>query len=160
MYCRALPTVALINPMLWYGLLTPALNALGYYFDEFVDADGKLPGKCRALPQNMSAGNYDDGYADYGRLIDVYVRGALYSRNSTWAAAYEPAAARMADYMVRLRQQAVEDRTNTQGLIWGPAEHDRCHDPGEAMICCRFHRFLCVSFANSTATAFCRLLFR
>jgi hypothetical protein len=70
----SLTTLALLNPMLWFGLVTPALDALGYYLDRFVSVDGQLPGKCRALPANMTVGNFDDGYADYGRIIDLYVR--------------------------------------------------------------------------------------
>ena len=52
-----------------------------------------------------------------------------YSHNASWAAAHGGAVARMADYLVRLRRHATADRHSTRGMIWGPAEHDRCHDP-------------------------------
>ena len=64
-----------------------------------------------------------------GRIIDLYVRAVQYSRNATWAEAHGASVARLADFLVRLRRHAEADREMTSGLIWGPAEHDRCHDP-------------------------------
>ena len=125
----SLTTLALINPMLWYGLTPHALELFHYYLDRFIAEDGRLPGKCGALPANQTVGNFADGYADYGRLIDMYVRAVLYSHNSTWATTNAPAVERIADYLVRLREQAMRAQDDTQGFIWGPAEHDRCHDP-------------------------------
>ena len=102
----SLTTFALINPMLWFGMTTVALEHFGYYLAHFVADDGRLPGKCRGLPSNMTDGNFNDGLSDYGRLLDMYTRAVLYSRNVSWAQEHAPAVERMADYLLGLRANA------------------------------------------------------
>lgn len=106
----SLTTFALINPMLWFGMTSVALEHFGYYLRNFIAADGRLPGKCRGLPVNVTHGNFNDGMADYGRLLDMYTRAVLYSRNVTWAQEHAPAVNRIASYLIDLRNNAQQVR--------------------------------------------------
>ena len=92
--------------MLWFGMTSIALEHFGYYLRHFIADDAKLPGKCRGLPANQTLGNFNDGYADYGRLLDMYSRAVLYSRNVSWAQEHAPAAERIAGYLLSLRADA------------------------------------------------------
>ena len=96
--------------MLWFGMTSVALEHFGYYLSHAIAEDGRLPGKCRGLPSNITHGNFNDGVADYGRILDMYTRAVLYSRNASWAEEHAAAVERIAAYLLVLREQAQQVR--------------------------------------------------
>jgi len=77
--------------------------------------------------------------SDYGEIQDIFSRTAraLLAAGSADAAAWiahnAPAAVRVANYSLAARLAAAGNASQTgviKGLIWGPPEHDTCHEPG------------------------------
>ncbi len=81
------------------------------------------------------------GYAaDYGLMITLFTRTAraVLASNagmngSAWLAAHLDTAVLVANYTLALRTNATQNTqpgTVQYGLIFGPPEHDTCHEPG------------------------------
>lgn len=127
--------IAVVQNLIDLGLADEAGQRLGWWFDHYLKADGELS----TGDWEVSCPNgFADGLSDFGQMQDIFVRVARAqlagnpTNGSAWVAAHMDQAWRLMNYSYHLRLAAVArgDTNVTQGLIYGPPEHDTCHDPG------------------------------
>ena len=129
--------IAVVQNLLDIGLTAMAGDRLGWWMDAYITSSGSI-----------STGDWEiscpfqfaDGFADYGEMLDIIARMirwelAYNSINaSDWVRAHIHQALLLANFSYTLRLQAKHNAstagTPAAGLIWGPPEHDTCHDPG------------------------------
>ena len=78
-------------------------------------------------PSSSRALHWQDIFARVARAELGYV-----ADGPAWLAAHLPAALRLANFSLQLRLSAVANASSTgptKGLVWGPPEHDTCHEP-------------------------------
>jgi hypothetical protein len=117
------------------GLPDAAGQRLGWWMDNYLKVDGEIS---TGYWEDSCPGEFADGLADYGEMIDMFVRvaRAQLSGNPTngtqWLSAHVAQGWRLMNYSYHLRLAAVArgDANVTRGLIWGSPEHDTCHSPG------------------------------
>jgi hypothetical protein len=80
----------------------------------------------------------NDGLADYGRVVEMWVHAAnasvmdAGSKADAWINSTLPVVLQIGRYMLMLRRNATSaiDLTSAMhGMVWGPAEHDTCGAP-------------------------------
>jgi hypothetical protein len=127
--------IAVVQSQIDIGLAEEAGERLGWWFDNYIKADGEIS----TGDWEVSCPNgFADGLADFGEMQDIFVRVAraqlaVNTANGTaWIDAHMDQAWRLANYSYHLRLAAVArgDANVTKGLIFGPPEHDTCHEPG------------------------------
>lgn len=118
------------------GLPRAAAARLGWWFDAYVGADGAIS---MGHWEDSCPFQFADGFADYGEIQAIFTntaRALLANGDAgatAWIAQYAPAAARVANYSLIMRRAAAGNASQTgviAGMIWGPPEHDTCHEPG------------------------------
>ena len=127
--------IAVVQNLIDIGLPEDAGQRLGWWLDNYIKADGEVStGSWEVSCPN----GFADGLSDFGQMQDIFVRVAraqlaVNTANGTaWINAHMDQAWRLANYSYNLRLAAVaRGETNvSKGLIFGPPEHDTCHDPG------------------------------
>ncbi|EDQ93034.1 uncharacterized protein MONBRDRAFT_22383 [Monosiga brevicollis MX1] len=130
-----LTSFAVDNALSEWGFPALAEARVQYYMQTFVRPDGTInlynwsQPPC-PMPESPT-GQFNDGLADYGRLLDLYTTTALLSQNMDWAKTNLPNITHVADYILRLQNTTsnVTDPSDWRfGLIYGSAEHDTCQD--------------------------------
>jgi hypothetical protein len=127
--------IAVVQNLLDIGLIDEAGQRLGWWLDNYLKPDGELS----TGDWELSCPNgFADGLSDFGQMEDIFTRiaRAQLSGNavngSAWLSAHIDQGVRLMNYSYHLRLSAVArgDTNETKGLIFGPPEHDTCHDPG------------------------------
>ena len=141
-------TFAMDNALSEWGLSAPAQARIAFFLRRFVRPDGTInmlnwnsnpegPPRCpfngpadandTALPQ------FNDGLADYGRTIDMWVHsvelGSAGEATDTFVAQTLPPVLTIGRYLLALRlnaTSAIPASSPVHGLVFGPAEHDTC----------------------------------
>jgi hypothetical protein len=129
-----LTTLALDNALLQWGVHDSALSKIGFYLDTFIYPNGSIDmGHWKDVWADAGVGKYNctfpDSLTDQGRILQLYTDAVRMTRNLTFMAAHLAPAVRLAGYLLRARQLAVEKfgpGDPRHGLIYGPAEHDTC----------------------------------
>jgi hypothetical protein len=127
--------IAVVQNLLDIGLADEAGQRLGWWMDHYIKSDGEIS---TGDWEDSCPNGFADGLSDFGQMQDIFVRVARAqlaintANGSAWVAAHVDQAWRLMNYSYHLRLAAVArgDANVTKGLIWGPPEHDTCHDPG------------------------------
>ena len=119
-----LDTTAIGGALLEWGLTHEAQRYIGHFLQRFVhNATGQI-----------DYGNFGcDNDANYGRVLDLFVRAVEYSANTSWARAHLPTVHAMASNVLRRRAAAVlafPPASPLHGIVPGSPDHDICHAPG------------------------------
>lgn len=140
--------IALVQNLLDVNLPEMGAARLGWWQDHYIcGAPTSAPLCVGKADGTITTGDWEtscpyafaDGFADLGEMQDVFARTAraLLAANAataaSWIAFQVPAAVRLANYSLALRRAAASNSSQTgviKGLVWGPPEHDTCHDPG------------------------------
>lgn len=105
--------------LLEWGVCGTATAHIAFYLDNYIAADGHVV---------YTVGDWvkhGDSIADYGRLIDLYLRATRLCRPPTlWRRKYLVAISRIGGLLLRLRAQAPAVGAGVAGLIIGAPEHD------------------------------------
>lgn len=117
--------------LLSLGLRNLAKGIVGYYFEFFIREDGSLP-EC----DDCAIGGFGDALADYGEMLEIFCRTARaqinYEDDIAWVSSLLPAFARLANYTLRMRQNAsatgAPPGDPSHGLVFGSPEHDTCKE--------------------------------
>ena len=134
--------IAVVQNLLDIGLPEAAGERLGWWMDHYITADGRVStGDWEPSCPN----GFADGLSDFGQMQDIFVRVARAQlagnavNGSAWVAAHMDQGWRLMNYSyhLRLAASARGDVNVTKGLIWGPPEHDTCHEPGYYYRACR-----------------------
>lgn len=78
-----------------------------------------------------SGKQFNDGLADYGRVLSMWYQAVAFSGNATFTQATLPRFKAMATFLLSLHTNAtssIPQSSPVYGMIYGPAEHDTCHD--------------------------------
>jgi hypothetical protein len=147
--CASLPmqSFAMDNALLEWGLHGPAQARIAFFLRRFVRHDGTInllnwnskptgPARCPfdgpADANDTSLPQFNDGLADYGRTIDMWVRAVELSpagSTDTFVAQTLPSVLAIGRYILALRRNAttaIPASSVVHGLVFGPAEHDTC----------------------------------
>ena len=133
--------IAVVQNLLDIGLPEAAGDRLGWWLDHYITPDGEVStGDWEPSCPN----GFADGLADFGEMQDMFVRVARaqlasVGNGSAWVAAHMEQGWSLMNYSyhLRLAASARGDVNVTKGLIWGPPEHDTCHEPGYYYRACR-----------------------
>eukprot|EP00730_Choanoeca_flexa_P019370 TRINITY_DN9455_c0_g2_i1.p1 TRINITY_DN9455_c0_g2~~TRINITY_DN9455_c0_g2_i1.p1 ORF type:complete len:947 (+),score=173.20 TRINITY_DN9455_c0_g2_i1:720-3560(+) len=129
-----LTTFAVVNSLLELGYLNLAQLRIEYYFDRFIYPDGSInmSGWGNCPDANSYTGSFPDGLADYGQMMEMVVNAIRMGRNQTFIDIIMPTTLKIANHMLTSHERSKANTTSDDwryGLIYGPAEHDTCHDP-------------------------------
>lgn len=129
--------IAVVQNLLDVGLIDMAADRLGWWMDAYITAEGAISTGSWELSCPFG---FADGFSDLGEMMDIIARTAIAqlgynpTNGTAWLAAHIDQAVRLTNYSYGLRLAAKANAstqgTPAEGLVWGPPEHDTCHQPG------------------------------
>lgn len=128
--------VPIAEALMALNLTDAAAQRVGYWFNAFVTPSGAISW---GTWETSCPFQFADSYSDYGIVQALFARTAraVLSNNaqtnaSAWLESFLPPAIALTNYSYNLRLNATAKTVPgsvSHGLIWGPPEHDTCHEP-------------------------------